>query len=38
MLSHYAQLKPWIPFYYATLDSVTKKPSTNIIVNLEQKI
>lgn len=27
MLSHYAQLKPWIPFYYATLDSVTKKPS-----------
>ncbi|MBV7268314.1 glycoside hydrolase family 3 N-terminal domain-containing protein [Winogradskyella luteola] len=28
MLSHYAQLKPWIPFYYATLDSVTKKPDT----------
>lgn len=27
MLSHYARLKPWIPFYYATLDSVTKKPS-----------
>ncbi|NRD22430.1 serine hydrolase [Winogradskyella litoriviva] len=27
MLSHYAQLKPWIPFYYATLDSVTKKPN-----------
>lgn len=26
MLSHYAQLKPWIPFYYATLDSVTGKP------------
>lgn len=26
MLSHYAQLKPWIPFYYATLDSVTKRP------------
>ncbi len=26
MLSHYAQLKPWIPFYYATLDSLTKKP------------
>ncbi|GGG46156.1 beta-N-acetylglucosaminidase [Bizionia arctica] len=21
MLSHYARLKPWIPFYYATLDS-----------------
>ncbi|MHA7844582.1 MAG: glycoside hydrolase family 3 N-terminal domain-containing protein [Winogradskyella sp.] len=28
MLSHYAQLKPWIPFYYATLDSVTKKPDS----------
>ncbi len=26
MLSHYAQLKPWIPFYMHTLDSVTKKP------------
>jgi CubicO group peptidase (beta-lactamase class C family) len=26
MLSHYARLKPWIPFYQATLDSVTKKP------------
>ena len=26
MLSHYAQLKPWIPFYIHTLDSVTKKP------------
>ncbi|WP_290700157.1 glycoside hydrolase family 3 N-terminal domain-containing protein [Lacinutrix sp.] len=28
MLSHYAQLKPWIPFYYATLDSVSKQPSS----------
>lgn len=27
MLSHYARLKAWIPFYKATLDSVTKKPS-----------
>ena len=26
MLSHYAKLKPWIPFYVHTLDSVTKKP------------
>lgn len=26
MLSHYAQLRPWIPFYDATLDSITKKP------------
>ncbi|WP_281848003.1 glycoside hydrolase family 3 N-terminal domain-containing protein [Olleya namhaensis] len=28
MLSHYAQLKPWIPFYFATLDPDTKQPST----------
>jgi len=27
MLSHYAQLVPWIPFYTETLDSVTQKPS-----------
>ncbi len=26
MLSHYAKLKPWIPFYINTLDSVTHKP------------
>jgi len=26
MLSHYARLKPWIPFYYATLDTVAHKP------------
>ncbi|WP_299128797.1 glycoside hydrolase family 3 N-terminal domain-containing protein [uncultured Winogradskyella sp.] len=26
MLSHYAQLRPWVPFYYKTLDTVTKKP------------
>lgn len=26
MLSHYARLKPWIPFYYATLDTVSKQP------------
>lgn len=28
MLSHYARLKPWIPFYMATIDSVTKMPSS----------
>ncbi|WP_298761216.1 glycoside hydrolase family 3 N-terminal domain-containing protein [uncultured Psychroserpens sp.] len=28
MLSHYAQLRPWVPFYVSTLDSVTKKPLT----------
>jgi len=27
MLSHFAQLKPWIPFYISTLDSITKKPN-----------
>ncbi|WP_046744618.1 glycoside hydrolase family 3 N-terminal domain-containing protein [Kordia zhangzhouensis] len=27
ILSHYARLKPWIPFYINTLDSVTKKPA-----------
>jgi CubicO group peptidase (beta-lactamase class C family) len=26
VLSHYGRLKPWIPFYINTLDSVTKKP------------
>ncbi|MDC3388037.1 serine hydrolase [Flavobacteriaceae bacterium] len=30
MLSHYARLKAWIPFYKATLDSVSKKPSREI--------
>ncbi|MDO5972086.1 glycoside hydrolase family 3 N-terminal domain-containing protein [Flavivirga aquimarina] len=27
MLSHYARLRPWEPFYYHTLDTVTKRPS-----------
>lgn len=30
MLSHYARLKAWIPFYKATLDIVSKKPSREI--------
>jgi beta-glucosidase-like glycosyl hydrolase/CubicO group peptidase (beta-lactamase class C family) len=29
VLSHYGALKPWIPFYLKTLDSVTKKPSAD---------
>jgi beta-glucosidase-like glycosyl hydrolase/CubicO group peptidase (beta-lactamase class C family) len=33
MLSHYAQLRPWIPFYYATIDSVTKKPHSKYYRN-----
>jgi len=28
MLSHYARLKPWIPFYINTLDSISKKPDS----------
>ena len=28
MLSHYARFKAWIPFYVATIDSVTKLPDT----------
>ena len=28
ILSHYGKLKPWIPFYAATLDTVTGKPLT----------
>ena len=27
VLSHYGRLKPWIPFYLHTLDSVTQQPS-----------
>ncbi|XCF04867.1 glycoside hydrolase family 3 N-terminal domain-containing protein [Tamlana crocina] len=29
MLSHYARLRPWEPFYYRTLDSLTKHPSAD---------
>ena len=28
MLSHYAKLKPWIPFYIYTLDSITQLPDS----------
>ena len=37
MLSHYAQLKPWIPFYYATLDTVTKQPDPKYYRTKRQK-
>jgi beta-glucosidase-like glycosyl hydrolase/CubicO group peptidase (beta-lactamase class C family) len=33
MLSHYARLQAWIPFYMATIDSVTKKPSEKYYSN-----
>lgn len=29
VLSHYGGLKPWIPFYLKTLDSITKRPSAD---------
>lgn len=28
MMSHYARLQAWIPFYVSTLDSVTKQPAS----------
>lgn len=28
MLSHYARLKAWIPFYATTIDAVTKRPAS----------
>ena len=34
MLSHYARLIPWVPFYVATLDPVTKKPSAKYYRNV----
>lgn len=37
MLSHYAQLRPWIPFYISTLDSVTKKPDPKYYRNQRSK-
>lgn len=37
MLSHYARLRPWEPFYYHTLDSVTKHPSPKYYKNERSK-
>tara|TARA_R110000868_G_scaffold56488_3_gene174780 strand:- start:21044 stop:23962 length:2919 start_codon:yes stop_codon:yes gene_type:complete len=37
MLSHYAKLTPWIPFYKATLDSLTKAPSPKYYRNQYSK-
>jgi CubicO group peptidase (beta-lactamase class C family) len=37
MLSHYAKLRPWIPFYESTLDSVTKKPLPEFYRNKRSK-
>ncbi|MDA9335274.1 serine hydrolase [Flavobacteriaceae bacterium] len=37
MLSHFAQLKPWIPFYISTLDTVTQKPNPKFYRNKPSK-
>lgn len=37
MLSHYARLRPWEPFYYHTLDSITKKPSEKYYRNTKSE-
>ena len=37
MLSHYAKLKRWIPFYYNTLDSVTKQPDVKYYRSRQSK-
>lgn len=38
MLSHYARLKAWIPFYKTTLDSITQKPLAEIYSKTKSKI
>ena len=37
MLSHYARLRPWIPFYVSTMDSVTNKPDQKYYRNKRSK-
>jgi beta-glucosidase-like glycosyl hydrolase/CubicO group peptidase (beta-lactamase class C family) len=37
MLSHYARLRPWIPFYVSTIDSVTNKPDQKYYRNKRSK-
>lgn len=37
MLSHFAQLKPWIPFYKSAIDSVTQKPISEFIKSEKSK-
>lgn len=36
LLSHYAGLKSWIPFYKNTLDSISNKPSSNYYRSLPE--
>jgi len=37
MLSHFAQLKPWIPFYKSAIDSVTQKPISEFFKSEKSK-
>jgi beta-N-acetylhexosaminidase len=37
MLSHYARLRAWIPFYIQTIDSVTKRPSDKYYASAASK-
>ncbi len=37
MLSHYARLRAWIPFYIKTIDSVTKRPSEKYYASAASK-
>jgi len=37
MLSHFARLKPWIPFYKSTLDSVTNSPISKFFSSKKSK-
>lgn len=37
MLSHYAKLKAWIPFYLQTMDSITRKPDKKYYRNSRSK-
>lgn len=37
MLSHYAKLKPWVPFYAATLDSIDNRPSNEYYSKIPSK-
>jgi len=37
VLSHYGRLHAWIPFYFKTLDSITKKPSEEYYRKIESE-
>lgn len=37
VLSHVGKIKPWIPFYLKTIDSITNHPSSNLYRTTESK-